>query len=87
VELGYDLWLMSEERLQFACRPMNDLKLDVTRAARPAAMQQKLLGRLMWEHTDRRDHSWHFGVTGDWTANSYGIGHDWSLGLTANLIW
>ncbi len=87
VELGYDVWFLSPEHLHFACRPVNDTPLDLHRAESPAAMQQKIFGRLMWEHAGNCGRLWHFGLVGDWTATSYGIGHDWSLGFTANVLW
>lgn len=87
VELGYDLWLMSQEELSFTSRPRNDVPLDLRGAESPSAIQQKIFGRVMWEHEGRCGRLWHLGIVGDWTASSYGIGHDWSLGFTANILW
>lgn len=87
VELGYDLWLLSREKLNFCSCPNNDLPLDLHRAESPNALQQKLFGRVMWEHASRCGRLWHIGLVGDWTCSSYGIGKDWSLGLTANVLW
>lgn len=87
MEVGYDAWLLSKEKLKFTDCICNDVPLDLHGGESPHALQQKLFARAMWEHESKCGRLWHIGIAGDWTCSSYGIGKDWSFGLTANVLW
>lgn len=75
VALGYDYWRQGNEKLIMV--PEN---LNAAAGLRPKAFQNKFFGRIFAHHRGAH-HDIRFGIRGDATASSRGIGKDFTLAL------
>lgn len=85
-ELGYDYWHKTREDITIADYYFAPPALDIEPGIQAAATQQKLFTTLWFDHSDScRD--WRFGLFGDVTIASKGIGKDWMAGLDVSTLF
>lgn len=82
-DFGYDYWHRNRESFKVIASPA---PVDCCEGIKPGAKQSKLWAILSLDHSDScRD--WRFGLFGDITVASKGMGKDWCAGIDFSVLF
>lgn len=82
-DIGYDYWSRARESFKVISAPV---PVDCCEGIRPRATQNKLWTILSLDHQDSCRY-WRFGLFGDITVASKGIGKDWCAGIDFSVLF
>lgn len=81
--VGYDYWYRGQDSFKVIDSPV---PVDCCNGIQPEAVQNKIWAIATFDHSDScRD--WRFGLFGDITVASHGIGKDWCAGLDIGILF
>lgn len=78
-QFGYDFWYKTGDHIRGLHHGKTAIPFRMSAAAAPRAWQNKFFGRIT-AHKHGFDYDLRFGIRGDVTFLSRGIGHDWTIG-------
>lgn len=79
-QIGYDFWFKTGDHIRGFHDGKTTVPFRMSAAAAPHAWQNKFFGRITAQKHGF-DYDLRFGIRGDVTFLSKGIGHDWTLGV------
>jgi hypothetical protein len=83
LDLGYDYWHREHDSFKVLSSPV---PVDCYNGIRPSAEQNKLFAIFSFDRSDSCN-DWRFGLFGDITVASKGMGKDWCAGLDISLLF